>query len=77
MWRMAMAGVFLVLIQAQDHPTIEVGEDRLLSVDGPALPLAESQISTNPDNPNQLLAVVIQFDSPDGNNSNVRFLGVI
>src|SRR6267378_3885882 len=31
MWRMAMAGVFLVLIQAQDPPTIEVGEDRLRS----------------------------------------------
>src|SRR5262249_29482852 len=54
------------LPQAQSHPTIEVGEDRLLSVDGPARPLAESQASSNPDNPNQLLAVVIQFDPPNG-----------
>lgn len=64
---MAMAGVFLVLIQAQSHPTIEVGEDRLLSVDGPARPLAESQLSANPNNARHLLAVVTQFDSPDGN----------
>jgi len=35
----------------------------LLSGGGPALPLAESQLSTSPNNPNQLLAVVIQFDS--------------
>jgi len=42
---------------------MEVGEDRLLSGGGPALPLAESQLSTSPNNPNQLLAVVIQFDS--------------
>ena len=60
-----MAGVFLLLSQAQDHPSVEVGEDRLLSADGPAHPLAESQLSTNPNNPNQLLAVVIQFDSAD------------
>ena len=64
---MAMIGVLLVLLQAQDHPTIEVGEDRLLSVGGPAVPLSESQLSANPNNPSQLLAVVTQFDSPDGN----------
>ena len=58
-----MVGIFLVLLQAQDHPSMEVGEDRLLSGGGPALPLAESQLSTSPNNPNQLLAVVIQFDS--------------
>src|SRR5579859_3772720 len=63
MWRIAMVGIFLVLLQAQDHPSMEVGEDRLLSGGGPALPLAESQLSTSPNNPNQLLAVVIQFDS--------------
>lgn len=61
---MAMAGVFLLLIQAQEHPTIEVGEDRLLSADGPARPLSESQLSADPNNPQHLLAGVIQFDSP-------------
>jgi photosystem II stability/assembly factor-like uncharacterized protein len=60
-----MAGL-LLLFQAAEHPTIEVGEDRLLSMDGPAHPLAESQLSTSPTNPNQLLAVVTQFDSSDG-----------
>jgi hypothetical protein len=68
MWRVAMAGVFLALLQAQDHPTIEVGEDRLLSADGPARPLAESHLSADPGNPNHLLVGVIQFDSPDRNN---------
>src|SRR5260221_5085514 len=48
MWRIAMVGVFLVLLQAQDHPSIEIGEDRLLSAGGPALPLAELQLSANP-----------------------------
>lgn len=66
MWR--VASVFLLLSQAQHHPTIEVGEDRLLSADGPARPLVESQLSTDPNNANHLLAGVIQFDSPDGNN---------
>src|SRR6266436_1774118 len=68
MWRIAMVGVFLVLLQAQDHPSIEIGEDRLLSAGGPALPLAESQLSGNPNNAKHLLVGVIQFDSPDGNN---------
>lgn len=63
-----MTGVLLFLLEAQDHPAIEVGEDRLLSASGPALPLVESQLSTNPNDPKQLLAVVIQFGSPDGNN---------
>ena len=65
MWRVAIVGVFLVLIQVQDHPTIEVGEDRLLSVDGPTRPLVESHLSADPSNPNHLLVGVIQFDSPD------------
>ncbi|HEX8838769.1 MAG TPA: sialidase family protein [Candidatus Acidoferrum sp.] len=52
---------------AQEHPTIEVGEDRLLSADGPARPLSESQLSADPNNPKHLLAVVIQFDSPERN----------
>src|SRR5690242_6507243 len=68
MWRVAIIAVLLLLVQAQHHSTIEVGEDRLLSVDGPARPLSESQLSVNPNNPNQLLAVVIQFDPPDGDN---------
>jgi len=63
-----MAGVFLALLQAQDHPTIEVGEDRLLSDSGPALPLAESQLSTNPNDAKQLLVGVIQFGAPDAHN---------
>ena len=62
-----MVGLLLALLQAQDHPSIEVGGDRLLSDSGPARPLAESQLSTSPNNPNQLLVVVIQNDSPDGN----------
>jgi len=68
MWRIAMVGVFLVLLQAQYHPSIEIGEDRLLSAGGPALPLAESQLSGNPNNAKHLLVGVVQFDSPDGNN---------
>src|SRR6266481_3064880 len=68
MRRIAMVGVFLLLAQAQRHPTIEVGENRLLSTSGPARrPLAESQLSTEPNNPKHLLVGVIQFDSPDGN----------
>jgi len=63
-----MVGVFLVLLQAQYHPSIEIGEDRLLSAGGPALPLAESQLSGNPNNAKHLLVGVVQFDSPDGNN---------
>jgi hypothetical protein len=61
-----IAGLFLGL-QAPAHHTIQIGEDRLLSVDGPALPLAESHLSGNPSNPSQLLVGVIQLDSPDGN----------
>jgi len=68
MWRIAMVGVFLVLLQAQDHPSIEIGEDRLLSAGGPALPLAESQLSANSNNAKHLLVGVIQFGPPDGNN---------
>ena len=68
MWRIAMVGVFLVLLQAQDHPSIEIGEDRLLSAGGPALPLAESQLSANPNNAKHLLVGVIQFGPPNGNN---------
>jgi photosystem II stability/assembly factor-like uncharacterized protein len=67
MRRIAMVGVFLLLAEAQRHPTIEVGENRLLSTCGPARPLAESQLSTEPNNPKHLLVGVIQFDSPDGN----------
>ncbi len=63
-----MVGVLVALLQAQDHPTIEVGEDRLLSADGPARPLVESHLSADPNNANHLLVGVIQFDSPDGNN---------
>lgn len=62
-----MVGVFLLLAQVQSHSRIEVGEDRLLSASGPAAPLWESQLSASPSNPNQLLAVVIQFDSVTGN----------
>lgn len=57
----------LLFLQSASRPAIHVGEDRLLSVDGPAHPLVESQLSVNPNNPNQLLVVVIQFDSADGN----------
>src|SRR5260370_33947977 len=68
MWRIAMVGVFLLLLaQVQRHPTIEVGEDRLLSISGPARPLAESHLSTEHNNPKHLLVGVIQFDCPDGN----------
>ena len=69
MWRVAMVGVFLLLNQAQIHPTIEVGEDRLLSASGPARPLLESQLSTEPNNSKHLLAGVIQFDSHNPINS--------
>ena len=61
------AAGLLLAFQTVRVPSIQVGEDRLLSVGGPALPLAESQLSTNPNNPSQMLTVVIQFDSPDGN----------
>jgi photosystem II stability/assembly factor-like uncharacterized protein len=59
---------FLLVLQLSEHPTIQTGEDRLLSLDGPALPLAESHLSVHPNNPSQLLVGVIQFNSPDGNN---------
>src|SRR5262249_9241944 len=55
-----------VLQKANAGPAIEVGEDRLLSVAGPALPLAESYLSANPVDPRQLLVGVIQSDSRDG-----------
>jgi Copper resistance protein B precursor (CopB) len=67
MWRLVIVAVGLLLPQAQSHPTIEVGKDRLLSASGPARPLEESQLSTDHNNPKHLLVVVIQFDSPDGN----------
>lgn len=66
MWRPAILGVFLLLFQAQDHPTIEVGEDRLLGQGGPAHPLAESHLSADAGNLNHLLVGVIQFTSPRG-----------
>ena len=67
MWRGVLVSVFLVLLPAQDHPSIEVRGDRLLSVDGPTEPLWESHLSADPSDPNHLLVGVIQFDSPDGN----------
>jgi hypothetical protein len=45
MRRIAPVGGFLLLAQAQPHPTIEVGENRLLSTSGPARPLAELQLA--------------------------------
>ena len=65
---LGIVGILLILVQTGDHPAIEVGEDRLLSVDGPERPLAESHLSADPNNANHLLVGVIQFDSPDGNN---------
>ena len=65
-WRLAITGFFLVLLQAHAGSPIEVGEDRLLSVTGPALPLAESNLSVNPDNPKQLAVGVIQINSVNG-----------
>jgi hypothetical protein len=59
-----MVGVVLLLFQAQDHPSIEVGEDRFLGQGGPAHPLAESHLSADASNPNHLLVGVIQFTSP-------------
>src|SRR5438034_4743510 len=56
------------MLQMPEHPAIQIGEDRLLSVDGPARPLVESHLSGDPSNPNHMLVGVIQFDSPDGNN---------
>src|SRR5215472_2656717 len=67
MWRGVLVSVFLVLLPAQDHPSIEVRGDRLLSVDGPTEPLWESHLSADPSDPNHVLVGVIQFDSPDGN----------
>jgi len=61
--------VLLVLFQTPHNTAIEVGEDRLLSDSGPARPLVESHLSADPNNANHLLVGVIQFNSPDGNNS--------
>ncbi len=36
---------FLLGLQVSEHPAIQTGEDRLLSVDGPAKPLWESHLS--------------------------------
>src|SRR5438105_15915711 len=55
------------MLQMPEHPAIQIGEDRLLSVDGPARPLVESHLSGDPSNPNHMLVGVIRFDSPDGN----------
>jgi len=57
----------LLLTQAKVRPAIEIGEDLPISGSGPALPLAESQLSTDPSDPNKLLVGVIQFGPPDGN----------
>jgi len=57
----------LLAAQVLQHPNIEIGEDRLLSGNGPTLPLAESHLSTNPTKPNHLLVGVIQIDSRNGN----------
>ena len=65
---LGIVGILLILVQTGDRPAIEVGEDRLLSVDGPERPLVESHLSADPNNANHLLVGVIQFDSPDGNN---------
>src|SRR6267378_3798299 len=63
-----LIALFVLTPQVPEHPAIEIGEDRLLSVDGPARPLVESHLSADPNNANHLLVGVIQFDSPDGNN---------
>jgi len=63
-----LIAVFVLTPQVPEHLAIEIGEDRLLSVDGPARPLVESHLSADPNNANHLLVGVIQFDSPDGNN---------
>src|SRR5215471_10427268 len=68
MWRTATLGVFLALLQVQASSPIKTGEDRLLSVSGPALPLVESNLSANPNNSNHLLVAVIQINSLNGNN---------
>src|SRR5207249_6751803 len=65
---LGIVGILLILVQTGDRPAIEVGEDRLLSVDGPERPLVESHLSADPNNANHLRVGVIQFDSPDGNN---------
>lgn len=62
-----LIAVFVLMLQMPEHPAIQIGEDRLLSVDGPARPLVESHLSGDPSNPNHMLVGVIQFDSPDGN----------
>lgn len=65
---MVITDVLLLLAQMANGTSMHVGEDRLLSASGPALPLVESQLSANANNPKHLLAVVIQFDPPNGNN---------
>lgn len=52
----------VVMSAWQGGPRIEIGDDLPLS-DGPDLPLAESHVSANPNNPNQLLVGVIQINS--------------
>lgn len=51
----------LLALQGTQNPVIQVGTDQALSADGPALPLAESQLSTDPKDPKKLLVGVIQF----------------
>ena len=62
-----LSAIFVLALHVPEHSAIQIGEDRLLSLEGPQLPLAESQLSTNPNNAKHLLVGVIQFDSPDGN----------
>jgi len=64
-----IVGLFFAVQEAHHHPDIEVGEDRLLSVDGPLRPLVESHLSSDPNNTNHLLVGVIQIDSDDGNDA--------
>lgn len=66
MWSIVLALISL-FPQGAKQNAIQIGEDRLLSAEGPSHPLAESHLSISPVNSKHLLAGVIQFDSPDGN----------
>ncbi|HKR12575.1 MAG TPA: sialidase family protein [Pyrinomonadaceae bacterium] len=70
--RIAAAALLLILVSAshgQQQPApnqhFEIGEDRLVSVGGPDLPLVEPYLAINPKDPNNMLAAAMVITKPD------------
>lgn len=70
--RIAAVALLLLLVSAshaQQQPApnqpFEAGEDRLVSVGGPDLPLVEPYLAVNPKDPNNMLAAAMVITKPD------------